>query len=282
VLSPARRGAQSFIRVGGVRDVESALRAITAVHGVFLRREAVEVGLEDRVLRRERRHGQLVKVRHGAYAFSDEWAALDDVGRHVVLTRAAMRTLGDRAAASHHSGCALHGMSLWDVPLEVAHVTRLDDGSGRQERDIRHHQGLVLPEDVVLLDGFQVMRPVRAALESAMLSGVERGLVTVNSGLHSGLFDPDALATQHALMQSWPDSQHLHVITRLADGRVESVGESRSLFLFWSQGVADARAAVRRPRRPAPGGHGGLRLAGAPADRRVRRQGQVSAVPPAG
>ena len=42
---------------------------------------------------------------------------------------------------------------------------------------------------------------------------------------------------QHQLMQSWPDSQHLHVVTRLADGRVESVGESRALFLFWSQGL---------------------------------------------
>ena len=220
-----------------MRDVDAPLRTITAAHGAFLRREAIAAGLEDRLLRREVRHGRLVKVRHGAYAFADEWSAGDVVHRHVILTRAAMRTLGDRVTASHVSACALHGMDLWDVPLDVAHVTRLDGGAGRRERDVQHHEGLVLPEDVQLLDGFQVMRPARAALESATTSGVERGLVTVNSGLHMQLFDREALMAQYALMQSWPESQHLQVVTRLADGRVESVGESRSLFLFWSQGL---------------------------------------------
>lgn len=218
-----------------MRDAADSLRTITRTHQVFLRREALELGVEDRLLRSAIRKEQLVKVRHGAYAFADDWAALDDVGRHRVLTRAALRTLGDRVAASHHSACALHGMDLWDVPLAAAHVTRLDGGAGRLESDIRHHEGLVTPDDVGLLDGFQVMAPVRAALESATLSGIERGLVTVNSGLHRELFEHEELMEQHRLMQSWPDTQHLQVVTRLADGRAESVGESRSLFLFWSQ-----------------------------------------------
>jgi len=148
-----------------------------------------------------------------------------------------MRTLGDRVAASHHSACSLLGLDLWDVALDVAHVTRLDGGAGRSESDIRHHEGLVVPDDVLLLDGFQVMRPARAALESATLSGVERGLVTVNSGLHNNLFDEHALEVQRRAMQSWPGAQHLQLVTRLADKRIESVGESRSLFLFWSQGL---------------------------------------------
>jgi hypothetical protein len=220
-----------------MRDVDTALRHITAVHGAFLRREAVELGLDDRALRRAVRRGQLVKVRHGAYVHAEDWPGLDEVGRHVVLTRAAMRTLGDRVAASHHSGCALHGMDLWDVPLGVAHVTRLDGGAGRTEGDVVHHEGLMLAEDVRVVESLNVMRPARAALESALLSGVERGLVTVNSGLHRGLFDQDELTAQQLLMQSWPDSRHLQVVARLADGRVESVGESRALHLFWSQGL---------------------------------------------
>jgi Transcriptional regulator, AbiEi antitoxin len=218
-----------------MRDAADALRTITREHQVFLRREALELGLEDRVLRKAIRQNQLVKVRHGAYAFADDWSALDELGRHRVLGRAALRTLGDRVAASHHTACALLDLDLWDVPLDVAHVTRLDGGAGRQESDLWHHEGLVLPEDVRLMNGFQVMRPARAALESAMLSGIERGLVTVNSGLHRKLYDSADLTAQHELMQSWPDSQHLHVVTRLADGRIESVGESRALFLFWSQ-----------------------------------------------
>jgi hypothetical protein len=188
-------------------------------------------------LRRGVRRGRLIKVRHGAYAFSDEWTVLGDVDRYALHSRAAMRTLGDRVAASHHSACALHELALWDVPLDAVHVTRLDDGSGRSERDIRHHQGLVLPDDVQLFEGFQVIRPVRAALESAMLSGVERGLVTVNSGLHRRLFRAEELEIQRRRMQAWPGAQHLQIVTRLADERIASVGESRSLHLFWSQGL---------------------------------------------
>jgi hypothetical protein len=218
-------------------DVDAALRTLTSAHGVFLRREAIELGLEDRDLRRSVRRSELVKVRHGAYAFADECAELGDVGRHQLLGRAVMRTLGDRVAMSHHTACAVHGMDLWGVSLDVAHVTRMDGGAGRMERDLRHHEGLVLPEDVELRDGVPVIRSARAALESATLGGVERGLVTVSSGLRLGLFDAVELMTQHQLMQSWPASQHLHIVTRLSDGRLGSVGEARSLFLFWSQGL---------------------------------------------
>jgi hypothetical protein len=220
-----------------MRDIEVALRAISASTGVFLRREAIELGLEDRELRRGVRRGELVKVRHGAYLHTDEWSQLDDAGRLAVLTKAVLRTLGDRVAASHHSGCALYGMDLWDVPTDVAHVTRLDGGAGRTENDLVHHEGLMIAGDVRSLGSLRITLPARAALESALLSGVERGLVTVSSGLRNELFDEDELMAQQQLMQSWPDSRHLQVVGRLADGRLGSVAEARTLFLLWSQGL---------------------------------------------
>ena len=215
-------------------DRWSALRAIEAQEGAFLRREAVEAAVDDAALRRSVRSGVLVRVRHGAYAFAAPWHAADERQRHVVLSRAAMRVLGERVALSHHSAAAVLGMDLWDVPLEQVHVTRLDAGAGRIEGDVRHHEGFVLDGDLVQVHGVRVTAPVRAALESASLSGLERGLVTVDSGLRQGLFTSADLAAQHALMQSWPGSQHLHVVTRLADGRSGSVGESRSRYFFYA------------------------------------------------
>lgn len=215
-------------------DVDIALRAITERHGVFLRREAQALGLLDRSLRRDVRAGRWVRVRHGAYADGCGWSALDADGRHRVLARAVLRT-NHRVAASHHSACLLHGMELWNVDLTVAHVTRTDGGAGRTERDVVHHEGFSLQDDVVSPEGYQLMRPVRAALESALLGDIESGLVVVDSGLRRELFTVSDLAAQHDLMRSWPGSRHLHVVTRLADGRAGSVGESRSRFLFWSQ-----------------------------------------------
>ena len=37
-------------------------------------------------------------------------------------------------------------------------------------------------------------------------------------------------------MQSWPGTQHLHLVTRLADGRSASVAESRSKYFFYAHG----------------------------------------------
>ena len=219
-------------------DFDIALRAITSRHGVFLRREAVGLGLDDRWLRRGLRDGSWVRVRHGAYAMADEWRALRADGRHRLLTRAVLRTHGDRVAASHHSACLLHGMDVWEADLRVAHVTRTDGAAGRAERDVVHHEGLCLDDDIVRSpDGDRLIRPVRAALESALLGDIERGLVVVDSGLRGGLFSPEELAAQHDRMRSWPGTRHLHLVTRLADGRSDSVGESRSRFLFWSQGL---------------------------------------------
>jgi hypothetical protein len=193
--------------------------------------------VDDATLRRAVRAGRLVKVRHGAYVFAPDWQRAAEQDRHVLRMRAAMRVLRGRVAVSHHSAAAVHGMDLWDVPLDQVHVTRTDGGAGRTEGDVRHHEGVVLDNDLVVVHGVAVVRPVRAALESASLSGLERGVVTVDSGLRQGLFTGADLAAQHALMQSWPGSQHLHLVTRLGDGRSASVGESRSKFFFYAHGL---------------------------------------------
>ncbi|MDX6324376.1 MAG: hypothetical protein QOK15_730 [Nocardioidaceae bacterium] len=221
----------------GVTDVDAALRQIAEREAVFLRREVLASGLDDRFIRRAVRSGRWVKVRHGAYTFGDAWRTADEAGRLVTLTRAVMRETAGDVAASHHSGSALHGMELWDVPFDQAHLTRLDAGAGRSQSDVVHHEGVCSADDLVELHGVPVVRPARAALESSLLAGVERGLVTADSGLHRGLFQRQELLDQHEAMAQWPGSQPLHLVTRLADGRSESVGESRSRYLFWSQGL---------------------------------------------
>jgi hypothetical protein len=218
----------------GVTDVDAALRQIAEREAVFLRREVLASGLDDRFIRRAVRSGRWVKVRHGAYTFGDAWRTADEAGRLVTLTRAVMRETAGDVAASHHSGSALHGMELWDVPVDQA---QLDAGAGRSQSDVVHHEGVCSADDLVELHGVPVVRPARAALESSLLAGVERGLVTADSGLHRGLFQRQELLDQHEAMAQWPGSQPLHLVTRLADGRSESVGESRSRYLFWSQGL---------------------------------------------
>ena len=204
---------------------------------ILLRRDAIAAGLTDNLLKRAVRAGQLVKVRHGAYVAADVWEAADHRERHVIVARAVHRTHGDRVAFSHHTAAVLHGLDLWKVGLGDVHLTRADGKHGRHATDLIHHAGLLLPEHVQTVRGLPVVEPARAALESASLVNVERGLVTVDSALRGGLCDKHALEQRYSETQHWPDSLGLQIVVNLADGRRGSVGESRTEHLLWRAGM---------------------------------------------
>jgi hypothetical protein len=212
------------------------LRAIADEHGVFLRREALALGLSDNDLARSLRSGVLVRVRHGCYTFADLWASVCSEGRHLVAARAVMRRVG-AVALSHTTAALAHEMDVWEADLARVHVTRLDGGAGRTEADLVHHEGFVGDDDLTTALGLPIVRPARAALEAALLNGVESGLVTVCSGLRRSLYSQEELARQHGLMTAWPDAQPLQIVARLADGAFESVGEVRSAYLMWRAGL---------------------------------------------
>ncbi len=223
--------------IAHTEELAGPLRSLAEEHGAFLRREALACGIDDRTLRRQVRAGAWVRVRHGAYTFRDLWDAGDLDERHRVRARAAMRVLGERVAVSHHSACLLHQLPVWGADLDLVRVTRRDGGAGRREGDLQHHEGLLLDSDVCEVGGLPATVPVRAVLESASLLTVEQGLAVVDAGLNRHLYDGERLAAQQALMQSWPDCQHLQLVTRLADGRSGSVAESRCRYLFWRLGL---------------------------------------------
>lgn len=217
--------------------MDKRLRVIEAAHGVFLRSEAHDLGYDNRAVQAAIRHGLWHRVRHGAYCFTDTWQTQDAVGRHRIRARAVMRSLGTRVALSHVSAVVDHGIGVWGLDLAHVHVTRLDGGSGRRDGDVIHHEGRAAPDDVMERNGYLVVEPTRAVLEAATLATVESGLVSVDSALHRRLTTPERIDHVFTRMERWRGSQKVQLVTRMADGRAESVGESRSRFLFWAQGL---------------------------------------------
>lgn len=213
------------------------LRQLSLERGFFVRREALAYGLDDGALRRGVRTGQLVRVRHGAYTFSDLWGTATGSERHAVLAGAVVLAHPERVALTHHSAVAMHGFESWRLPLHKVHVTRLDGGAGRHAGDVVHHVGRLEACEVETVGALPTVRAVRAALESGMLLDAERALILLDSGLRQGLFTTDDLVRQAALMDAWPRSQVLHLVATLADGRSGSVGESRCRHLFWRLGI---------------------------------------------
>lgn len=210
------------------------LRVLTAEVGYFTRLQALSAGLADRDLTRLVRQGTLTRFRRGAYAFTDEWTALDAVGQHNVRANAVMRSLGPAVALSHFSAVARHRLDIWRLPLGKVHVTRLDGGPGRIEGDVVHHEGRVDEADLVVVDGLRTVRPERAALEAGSKVSNEVALALFDAGLRVRAFDYGALERAFKAMEHWPFMRHLHIPLRMADARSGSIGESRGMWAFFT------------------------------------------------
>lgn len=213
------------------------LRILARTNGFFTRCEAVEAGFDDNAIRRAVKARHWTRVRHGAYTFTDLWAEMDEVARHLATAHAVIRRLGDRAALSHTTAALEHGFRVWDADLSEVHVTRLDGGAGRTEAGVVHHEGLCFDSDLMERDGYRLVKPSRAALETASLLSTEAAVVVLDSGLNTKSFTAEELYDDFAAMQRWPGALHLQFAVRFADERAESVGESRSRYLCYVHGL---------------------------------------------
>src|SRR4051794_31592491 len=138
------------------------LRSICDEHGVFLRGEAIALGYTDRTLARALRARVIHRIRHGSYTYTDRWEALSPTGQHRLAAMAVLRTAKAEVVLSHTTALVLHDVPMWDLSLEVVHVTRLDRHGGRNEAGVKQHRGLLVSSDLVDLSGVPVTSPTRA------------------------------------------------------------------------------------------------------------------------
>ena len=210
------------------------LRYLCETVGFFTTAEAKSAGYGDRDIQKQVRAQVWHRFRRGYFTFGNLWRDLDAVQRHRVRSHAVLHSLGPSVALSHVSGAIEHELSVWNMPLDRVHVTRLDGGAGRVEGDVVHHQGVCGTDDVVLVNYHQVLRAERCALEASSRAPAESALVMLDSLLFLGRSDHDQLMRQFASMERWPFNRRLHVPVRMADAGSQSPGESRGRWLFWT------------------------------------------------
>lgn len=202
-----------------------------------LRREYLASGYTDRSIATMVRDGTLARVRRGAFVAGSVWRELDENGRHSIRARAVQKQACTDVVLSHVTGLLEFDAPTWDLDMSEVHVTRRDGRVGRHEAGVHQHAGLIEIGDVVLHNGVHVMSPDRLALEVATTTDVEHALPVVCDLLHRKLVTKEALAERHRTMQFWPNSLGFEVVVRLADPRIESVGEVRTWHLCFSQSL---------------------------------------------
>jgi hypothetical protein len=203
-----------------------------------LRAELLALGHSDRSLARAVRTGHLARPRRGVYVDGQAWREITPEQQYAIRARAAYRQARTEVLLSHTSALPLLDAPLWGFCLDDIHLTRRDGRTGRRERGIRQHCGQLVDGDVVTTHGLQLTSPIRATLEASTVGSVEATLAVANFFLHRGDFTIDQLRERYdPVMDRWPNSLATRLVLRLADARIESVGETRTSYFFWRFGL---------------------------------------------
>ncbi len=205
---------------------------------VWLRRELLGQGLNDRAIGRLVADGSLHRLRYGAYVDARSWNACDLVGQHGLVARAALKRAQAAVVLSHTSALGEWDVPIWDMPLGEVHLTRVDQLAGRREAGVIQHLGALREEDALDMNGIQVTSPTRTALDCATIMDTEHSLTVVNDLLYRKLTSVEELAEGQKFMTRWPGSLRHGLVLQLADERCGgSVGEGRTLYLIFRQGL---------------------------------------------
>jgi hypothetical protein len=217
---------------------------------IWLRRELLAQGLNDRAIGALVADGSLHRLRYGAYVDATSWHACDPVGQHGLVSRAALKRAQAAVVLSHTSALGEWDVPIWDMNLGDVHLTRVDRLAGRREAGVVQHLGELRDGDVVEMNGIQVTSATRTALDCATVMDTEHSLTVVNDLLHRKLTTIEELAEGQKFMTKWPGSLRHGLLLQLADGRCGgSVGEGRTLYLIFRQGLpmAEPQYSIETP-----------------------------------
>jgi hypothetical protein len=192
-----------------------------------LRRSGITGDEVERMVRR----GELTRLRRGAYLRTtsgtkavDSW---DLRTPHLQLIDGTVPQLHPRAALSHGSAAAVHGLPLFASMLETVHVTRDRHGGGVIRPTLRVHGSTMRDVDRAVLDGRAVTCLSRTVVDLARTLPYDQAVAVADRGLALGV-DPGQLAEHLEQARSWQGAPQARRVLAFADGRSESVGESFS------------------------------------------------------
>jgi hypothetical protein len=196
----------------------------------MLRQRALRRGISDDEIARLHRSRAWTRLQRGAYIIGDP--ELSARARHLLQANATMAVLRAPATLSHASAAALHGLPLWRVPLQRVHITRHPPARSDQGTRLRSHVARLPEQDVVEVSGYSVTTVARTVVDLARWLPFGPALVVADAALADGATTRDELSAVLDASSGTRGSRSAARVVASADGRSESVGESRSRALM--------------------------------------------------
>ncbi|NGN95249.1 type IV toxin-antitoxin system AbiEi family antitoxin domain-containing protein [Nocardioides sp. KC13] len=199
---------------------------MAAHHGLITRRQALESGLDVETIHRYVRSGAWTVVRRGVYA---ERAYVESItlptDRQRLLDRAACAAITVPFVRSHDTAALELDMGILLPRNPQTHVTRHPVVGSHNKWGVKHHLAPYLDEQVVRVNGFEVLGLARTAIDIAREHGRPYGVVAVDSARRMGV-SVDDLWEVLDHMQHWPNRRLAREAIELSYAGVESIGES--------------------------------------------------------
>lgn len=198
----------------------------------------MRTGYSDAEIRVFRKRGEWSAVRRGAYLDLETLGHLDAGQRHELMVRAAVADLTLPAVVSHCSAAVLLGLPLWSTDLGKVHLTRQPPARRGASTHVRMHESRMQADDIIVHRGLQVTSPARTIVDLARTLPFEQAVVAADAALRMGL-PHDALADVAGRAFGRSGTRAMGRVLRFADGRSESVGESRSRVCMRTAGLPE-------------------------------------------
>jgi len=209
--------------------------------GWFKLGDALAAGYSISQIRLQVRRKQWLRLCRDMYVGADlrvegepPWELTERI--HRMKTEAVLQRMDGDAVLSHQSATLLHRLPIWGLDYEQVHVTR-STGRARSERSVHVHRSTLGPEDICEVRGLRLTTAARAFAETACTASYEVGVVLADAALRTGLVTKDELIATANRLRFRPGSPAARAAAAFADGRSESVGESRLRVLLADQGL---------------------------------------------
>ncbi|MGX5656374.1 hypothetical protein ACWKWC_16495 [Geodermatophilus nigrescens] len=152
---------------------------------------------------------------------------------------------------SHASAAVLLGLPLWRIGTERVHVTRRPPAAGSGSARVHLHVARLADDETTCVDGVVTTSVARTVVDLARTESYESAVVTADAALAAGAVRRDELQACLARMGPVPGTRRAARVLAFADGRSESVGESRSRVLIERLGLPapDLQVRIVRPDR---------------------------------
>jgi hypothetical protein len=130
------------------------------------------------------------------------------------------------------SAAAVHGLPLWGLPLQRVHITRRPPARNDVDTRLHSHAARLADDEVVTVGGLVVTSLARTVVDIGRLASFGPALAVADAGLRCGRITRAGLSAVVEAGAGTRGTRAARRVVEAADGRSESVGESRSRALM--------------------------------------------------